>query len=351
MQRLIAFAKARKKWLKRGAACVVPLVLLVLMLSQTAFAQITYVITDGDQVVVHTTSASDPAAVLHEAGLQLGEEDTYTTQAGTEGTEITVRRGQIITIDNCGVQLQACSYGETLEELLTRLEVPMGTDYQVSLPLDTETYDGMQVSVKWVVEEEQTYTGEVPFETVYCDAPTLALGEEKVVTEGVAGEALYTDHVTYVNGEESQRENLETEVTTEPVSRVVLRGTGEDLDGDKNQPIIGNGVIVLPSGEVLTYTHKDTVRATAYTHTDAGCDMTTATGTTVRQGTVAVDPRYIPYGTRMFIVSNDGEYIYGIAVAEDCGGDIKGDRMDLYFPTYEECIQFGRRTCTLYFLG
>ena len=118
MQRLIAFAKSRKKWLKRGAACVVPLVLMVLMLSQTAFAQITYVITDGDQVVVHTTSASDPAAVLHEAGLRLGEEDTYTTQAGMEGTEITVRRGQIITIDNCGVQLQACSYGETLEELL-----------------------------------------------------------------------------------------------------------------------------------------------------------------------------------------------------------------------------------------
>ena len=76
----------------------------------------------------------------------------------------------------------------------------------------------------------------------------------------------------------------------------------------------------------------------------------TATGTTVHWGTVAVDPRYIPYGTRMFIVSNDG-YVYGIAVAEDCGGDIKGDRMDLYMPTYEQCIQFGRRTCTIYYLG
>ena len=74
------------------------------------------------------------------------------------------------------------------------------------------------------------------------------------------------------------------------------------------------------------------------------------TGTTVHKGTVAVDPRYIPYGTRMFIVSNDGAYVYGIAVAEDCGGDIKGDRMDLYFPTFDECIQFGRRVCTIYFL-
>jgi 3D (Asp-Asp-Asp) domain-containing protein len=53
----------------------------------------------------------------------------------------------------------------------------------------------------------------------------------------------------------------------------------------------------------------------------------------------------------MFIISNDGVYIYGVAVAEDCGGAIKGDRIDLYMPTYEDCVQFGRRTCTIYFLG
>ena len=116
-------------------------------------------------------------------------------------------------------------------------------------------------------------------------------------------------------------------------------------------PIISDGYITLPTGEVLTYTDTATVRATAYTHTDAGCDLITATGSTVHVGTVAVDPRYIPYGTRMFIVANDGSYIYGISEAEDCGGAIKGDRVDLYFPTYAECMEFGWRTCTIYFLG
>ena len=80
-------------------------------------------------------------------------------------------------------------------------------------------------------------------------------------------------------------------------------------------------------------------------------DFITATGTTVHWGTVAVDPRYIPYGTRMFIAASNGSYVYGIAEAEDCGGDIKGDRMDLYMPTYEQCMEFGRRVCTIYFLG
>ena len=111
-----------------------------------------------------------------------------------------------------------------------------------------------------------------------------------------------------------------------------------------------DGVIVTDDGQILTYSHSDQFKATAYTHTDEGCDMTTATGTTVRVGTVAVDPKLIPYGTRMFIVTNDGAYIYGVGTAEDCGGAIKGNRLDLYFPTDPECWDFGVRMATVYFL-
>ena len=65
-----------------------------------------------------------------------------------------------------------------------------------------------------------------------------------------------------------------------------------------------------------------------------------------------MDPTFIPHGTRMFIITNDGEYIYGIATAEDAGDrNIIGRRIDLWFPTREECIQFGYRECTIYFLG
>jgi 3D (Asp-Asp-Asp) domain-containing protein len=53
----------------------------------------------------------------------------------------------------------------------------------------------------------------------------------------------------------------------------------------------------------------------------------------------------------MFLVANDGSHIYGVSEAEDCGGAIKGDRIDLYFPTYDECMAFGWRVCTVYLLG
>jgi 3D (Asp-Asp-Asp) domain-containing protein len=67
-------------------------------------------------------------------------------------------------------------------------------------------------------------------------------------------------------------------------------------------------------------------------------------------GTIAVDPKVVSYGTRMFVVTNDGAYIYGLGTAEDCGGGVKGHHLDLYFPTLEECVQFGARIATVYFL-
>jgi len=79
--------------------------------------------------------------------------------------------------------------------------------------------------------------------------------------------------------------------------------------------------------------------------------MYTSTQTRVRVGTVAVDPRVIPYGTRMFIVTNDGEYIYGVCTAEDCGSWIKRKRVDLYYPTMREVNKFGVREATIYFLN
>ena len=92
--------KKRKRTLLRVTVLAIPLVLL--LLSQTALAQNTYVITDGDRVVFHTSTASDPAEVLTEAGLALGEDDTYTTQPGIVGSEITIRRSQLVTVNNRG---------------------------------------------------------------------------------------------------------------------------------------------------------------------------------------------------------------------------------------------------------
>ena len=97
----------------------------------------------------------------------------------------------------------------------------------------------------------------------------------------------------------------------------------------------------------MHFSEAKSMTATAYTAGHGGADTCTATGTTVRVGTVAVDKKVIPLGTKMYIVANGG-IVYGSAVAEDTG--IRGNIVDLYYDTYQECIQFGRRGCTVYIL-
>ena len=115
-----------------------------------------------------------------------------------------------------------------------------------------------------------------------------------------------------------------------------------------SDPAPTGNTFTTASGEVVSYSRKLTVDATAYSC--EGYTGTTATGTTARYGAIAVDPSVIPYGTRMYIVSDDGSYIYGYATAEDCGGAIQGYMIDLYFDTLAECYAFGRRSCTVYIL-
>ena len=342
--------KKKMRVLLRMAALMVPVVLL-LLLSQTALAQNTYVITDGDRVVYHTSTTTDPAEVLTEVGLALGEDDTYTTQPGIVGSEITIQRSQLVTVNLRGETFEVSSTEETVAQLLQQLNIPL-EDMTVSVPLSAEPYDGMQIVVSHTVRSRETYTASIPHETAYCADASLPYGTEVIITEGIDGQALCTADVVYVDGREVSRTVLEETVITQPVQEVVAVGTGtEPLATEQQRPVIEDGMIVLPTGEVLTYYGTHRVLATAYTHTDAGCDFITATGTTVRIGTVAVDPTLIPYGTRMFIVTDDGQYVYGVSTAEDCGGGIKGDRIDLYFPTYDECMEFGRRSATIYFLG
>lgn len=71
----------------------------------------------------------------------------------------------------------------------------------------------------------------------------------------------------------------------------------------------------------------------------------TATGTKVKANqTIAVDPKVIPLGSTVLI--NGNAYI-----AEDTGGAIKGKRIDIYFESHQEALNFGRQTCEVYTSG
>lgn len=354
------YVKKKMTLLTRYTALTLVVVCIVLLLSQTVFARNTYLINDGENVMVYTTYATDPAQILTEAGLQLGKEDTYITQNFSGMSEITVQRQQAITIIHAGKIIKATSYGETVGALLRRLNLILLDSDIVSVPMDTLTYNGMVLQISRATQTQQTYTEVLPRDVIYCYDATLPQGDELVLTEGSDGEILCTATVNFINGKEISRTVTSQVVTKQPVSRVVAVGTYVEQNATLpmpeepsvnfgSAPIITGNTIITADGKMLTFTECYSMVATAYSCN--GEPGITYSGTPARVGAIAVDPTVIPLGTRMFILTNDGQYIYGEAVAEDIGGSIKGYKVDLYFETFDECWIFGVRDCTVYILA
>ena len=348
MSKLRKFAMRKDNAMVRLMIMMIVPMMLMATVSLTAYAQSGYVIYDGDDRRVVLSDATEPSAVLDEHGFELGRADIVEMNDEGMRPEITVRRNQLIYINNGGQSMVTNTYGETVGELLERINLGLNEGDAIDVALETMTYDGMELNIdRWTTSTEFIYE-EIPFETEYVQSNKMVKGDEKVVTEGKSGELKHTAKVVFFNGQEVSREIIATEQTVETVNQVIKQGT---FEAEQGKLTIGDGVIVTADGEVYTYSRTMKVKATAYTHTDKGCDRITATGTTVHWGTVAVDPKLIPYGTKMFIVSNDGKFVYGLSAAEDCGGSIKGNRIDLYMPTTSQCFSFGVRNCTIYFLS
>lgn len=351
MQGFPLFAARKRGFFFRFVVLVLPVVFLVTILSQSVLAQNTFVITDGDEVIVHTSFASDPATALDEAGIEV-DSDEFTTAQTEDGVyDITVQRNDAVTVTYCGKDIQIKIEDDTVGDLLLRAGIPTGEGYTVSQELAAKPTDGMQITVEHHVVNQEIYTLDIPFEITTVEDPSMPAGHEKILSEGVVGQVQCTADVEYLNAVEVSRKVTAKETVRPAQNQVVAVGTGEAVVNNAYVPTITDHEIILSTGEVLTYYKTDTFYATAYTQYDEGCNNTTATMTPVRWGVVAVDPSVVPYGTRMFIVDEDLGFVYGLATAEDCGGAIVGHRMDLFMDTLNEAFGYGRRNVTVYFLG
>lgn len=321
----------------------------VLTLSQSVFAQNTYMISDGDQVTIHTTATTDPAVILMEAGVDLDHHDIYTVSNNGIFSSITVQRGQRLTIDVLGRHRQVIAYNESVSELLDRLDIQIPQGALLSAPMHAVAAEGMIIRIYTTGVDTETYTKEIPFETVYQETAFLPAGKEVILTKGVNGTKVCIDELELLNGKEVGRTLYSEEITHAPVTQIVAVGTG-DGKPKTGAPLIGDGVIITPEGKVLNFGSVGVFEGTAYMTMPPYTYDTTATGTKVHVGTVAVDPTVIPYGTKMYIVSCDGKIVYGEGTAEDCGPAIKNDRIDVFYHTFAECSVFARRDCYVYFL-
>jgi 3D (Asp-Asp-Asp) domain-containing protein len=186
--------------------------------------------------------------------------------------------------------------------------------------------------VKWVSREKHR----IAQRTIRVIDFALPPGAVKVVRKGQAGVAMTMVDYTQTDGV-LRKHVVGTQLLRKPQNRIVAEGVGT---ADAIADFAKRGL------EKTSYIASGALEmvATAYTAECAGCTGYTATGYRAGHGIVAVDPRVIPLGTRLYIPG------YGFAIAGDTGGAILGDRIDLGFDSLADAMQFGRRTVKVYTL-
>lgn len=285
--------------------------------------------------LVYTYHTADPAesSILEKSGLIIGLGDVIdlTEEKGT--VTLSVTRAFPVSVRADGQTVLIMMTEGTVAKALTKAGLACGQRDRLNYETTAEVFSGMLITLDRVTGDQVVETVSIDYDTKKVETDELYVGETKVSQKGEKGEKKNTYEVTYVNGEETDRELISSEVTKEPVEKIVLVGTKV------------KSAFLASSTAPKNYKKVISMTATAYS---AG--GYTASGLPAQWGVVAVDPKVIPLGTRVYVETPDGRYIYGEAVAADTGGAIKGYKIDICVNTRKEAYAFGRRAVNVYIL-
>lgn len=302
-------------------------------------------VTDGSLIYEADVEDQSVGELLEELSITLGENDQVsvdlTAECG-EVTEVVIDRAAHAYVMVDGDAKAAYTQGNTVAEFLAEQNISL-SELDVVVPaLDTAVYNGLVVRITRYVVAEEVVSEEIPFETETRENSELLKGKTQIAVEGQNGVKEYVYQVTYENGIEKSRELVEERVAKEPVTQVKEIGT--------KKPAAKKNLKVSSVSASLNYSNVIQVKATAY---DPSAGTRTATGQKAQVGIIAVDPRVIPLGTKLYVESADGgkSWVYGYCVAGDTGGAIKNNRIDLFFNTNQEARNFGVRQANVYILA
>lgn len=225
-----------------------------------------------------------------------------------------------VTIKVDGMEMNLMAAPVKVKQVLKIYGIPVGKDDIVKPALDQQLTEGAEITIQRIVFEEVVVSEEVPFKTKIKGTDELPAKTQKIVQKGQKGEDKVTYKVTYADGKEIARKEIARERVKKPVTKIIKKSTVGTIEGKE-------------------YARKFTVKA--YSYTGGG---TTASGLPAAVGRIAVDPRVIPLGTKVYVEG------YGFATAADTGGNIKGNTIDVYYNSESQCRQWGCRHITIYIL-
>lgn len=307
---------------------VVLLLVVSFAITGYAWARKDVQLVDGRETRQVTTFATTVGQLLADEGITLGAHDQVEPSVDTplkKGMEITISRAFSVTVQVDDQTIDVKTLPVTVREILHKAMVNLGPEDQVTPELEELVKPGTEVIVTRVVTKEVVEEEEIPYKVVRHQEPTLERGQTKLVQKGQKGLTQNVYRITYINGEEVNKELVSKKVVKSPVDEEIQVGVLQ---------------VVSRGGVDYRFKESKTVEATAYAPTG----NRTYTGTWPQRGTIAVDPKVIPLGSKLFVEG------YGAGKAEDIGSAVKGNRIDVFVDTEDEAKKWGRRKVKVYIL-
>ena len=181
---------------------------------------------------------------------------------------------------------------------------------------------------------------EIPFDTQYVESDKLLPGKSEMQEKGEKGILRQVVKTFEIGGQIIDQQVQSSFEFKSPKKEVILQNSKpvpkKKVIIQKSIPAAAEGLELAKMNIRLTLN----VEATAYTYTG----NKTATGVEPREGLIAVDPKVIAMGSKVYVEG------YGYALAADTGGAIRGNRIDVFFPTFRQCIDWGRKSVHIYVL-
>jgi uncharacterized protein YabE (DUF348 family) len=284
---------------------------------------------DNEKKTIWTT-ADTVAEVLTEQEIALkefDEVDPKPEEAIKSNMSIAIQKAFQLTLNNGGTKNKVWTTSTTVADFLAGQGITLQPLDRVEPTLDASVKENAVINVVRIEKVTDVVEEPINFAVVTRKDAKLQKGKEKVVSNGQKGLLTKEYEVILENGKEVSRKLVSEKKVREKKDQIVAVGT----------KVIQKQVSRGMSTGVEYY-----VTSTAYTANCNGCSGRTATGINLHQNpnikVIAVDPRVIPLGTKVYVEG------YGYAVAADTGSAIKGNKIDVFFPTKSQAYRWGNRT-------
>ena len=301
-------------------------------------------VVSGENTVKVLSSGGTVAEALKTAKVTLAEGQMTIPAADTvikSDLTITVCDAKTVSVTADGETKDYQLPFGPVEKSLKLIGFQLGKDDILSVERNEAVENIDKLTVQRVVYKDETTTESVAYDSVKENSDQVDLGETKLKTKGVNGEKAVVSRVKYVDGKRDSAEKIAEKLIKKPVDEVTLVGTkGAGTAG-------GAGTFTDSNGVKVAYKYMLSGSGTAYT---APAGALTATGNPAHFGGVAINPELIPYGSKLYVESVDGSFVYGYCTAIDTGGALEDGSaiVDCFYDTYDECVNFGRRDINVY---